>query len=107
LQFITDDDEAQRIIDQLVAALPPGSALALSTVTADSAPEEVASGVAAYNANGIPTVARDKARIEAFFHGVDLVAPGVTLVNHWCPDDRTPVVPDAHVHMYGGVAVKH
>ena len=107
LQFVTDDEEAQRIIDQLVAVLPPGSALALSTVTADSAPEEVTEGVAAYNDNGIPTVARDKARMEAFFHGVDLVEPGVTLVNHWWPDDQAPVVPDAHVHMYGGIGVKH
>jgi S-adenosyl methyltransferase len=106
LQFITDDGEAQRIIDQLMAALPAGSVLALSTVTADSAPGEVAGGVAAYNASGIPTVARDKAEVESFFRGLDLVEPGVTLVNHWWPDEQTPDVADAHVHMYGGIAVK-
>jgi S-adenosyl methyltransferase len=106
LQFVTDDDDAHRIIDQLMAALPPGSVLALSTVTADSAPGEVTGGVAAYNANGIPTVARDKAEVESFFRGLDLVEPGVTLVNHWWPDERTPDVADAHVHMYGGIAVK-
>jgi O-methyltransferase involved in polyketide biosynthesis len=106
LQFIVDDEEAHRIIDQLMDALPPGSALALSTVTADSAPEEVNAGVAAYNANGIPTKARDKAEVEAFFRGFDLVDPGVTLVNHWWPDDQALAVNDAHVHMYGGIALK-
>jgi S-adenosyl methyltransferase len=106
LQFIVDDAEAMQIIDGLMAMLPPGSALALSTVTADSAPEEVTAGVAAYNANGIPTRARSKAEVEALFRGLDLVEPGVALVNHWWPDDLTPVVDDAQVHMYGGVAVK-
>jgi len=106
LQFIVDDEDAHRIIDQLMAALPPGSALALSTVTADSAPEEVNAGVAAYNANGIPTKARDKGEVEAMFRGFDLIEPGVTLVNHWWPDDLTLAVNDAHVHMYGGIALK-
>lgn len=106
LQFITDDKDAYRIIGELLAALPSGSALALSTVTAESAPEEVTSGVAAYNANGIPTRARSKAEVEALFGGLDLVAPGVVLVNHWLPDDETPAAIDAHVHMYGGIAIK-
>jgi hypothetical protein len=106
LQFVTDDGEAHRIIDELMAALPPGSVLALSTVTADSAPDEVAGGVAAYNASGIPTVARDKAGIEAFFRGLNLVEPGVMLVSHWRPDEWTPAFADPHVHMYGGIAVK-
>lgn len=106
LQFITDDKDTYRIIGELLAALPSGSALALSTVTAESAPEEVTSGVAAYNANGIPTRARSKAEVEALFGGLDLVAPGVVLVNHWLPDDETPAAIDAHVHMYGGIAIK-
>lgn len=106
LQFITDDKDVYRIVGELLAALPSGSALALSTVTAESAPEEVTSGVAAYNANGIPTRARSKAEVEALFGGLDLVTPGVVLVNHWLPDDETPAAIDAHVHMYGGIAIK-
>jgi O-methyltransferase involved in polyketide biosynthesis len=105
LQFVVDDDEAKEIVDRLVEPLPPGSVLALSTVTADSAPDEVTGGVAAYNARGIPTKARNKAEVERFFDGLTLLDPGVTLVNHWHPDG-TPPFDDAHVHMYGGVAVK-
>ncbi|MGH3246336.1 MAG: SAM-dependent methyltransferase [Trebonia sp.] len=106
LQFVLDDGLVHHVIDELMAALPPGSALALSTVTAESAPEEVNAGVAAYNANGIPTRARGRAEVEAFFRGFELVEPGVALVNHWWPDDQARAVSDAHVHMYGGVAVK-
>ena len=28
------------------------------------------------------------------------------MVSHWHPDAGTPAVPDAHVHMYGGVGLK-
>jgi hypothetical protein len=106
LQFIVDDDEAHRIIDRLLEPLPPGSVLALSTVTADSAPEEVTRGTAAYVARGIDEKPRDRAQVEDLFRGLDLIDPGVTLVNHWRPDETARAVPDEHVHMYGGVAVK-
>ncbi|HZE29848.1 MAG TPA: SAM-dependent methyltransferase [Actinoallomurus sp.] len=105
MQFVLDDDEAKQIIDRLVEPLPPGSVLALSTVTADSAPEEVTGGVAAYNAGGIPCRARDKAEVESIFGGLTLLDPGITLVNRWRPDG-SPMAEDAHVHMYGGVALK-
>jgi hypothetical protein len=106
LQFVTDEQEAHTIVDRLIRPLPSGSVLALSTVTADSAPEEVNRGVAAYEARGIPAKARNKAEVESFFDGLELVAPGVALVSHWHPDDAARAVDDAHVHMYGGVAVK-
>ncbi|MGI8332130.1 SAM-dependent methyltransferase [Actinomadura scrupuli] len=106
LQFIPDEDEAHAVVDRLVRPLPPGSFLALSTVTADSAPEEVNGGVAAYNARGIPTKARSRAEVECFFAGLNLIDPGVVLVNHWHPDDLAAKAEDRHVHMYGGVAFK-
>ena len=106
LQFIPDDGEARDIIDRFMEPLAPGSVLALLTVTAESAPEEVNAGVAAYNARGIITRSRTKPEVERFFAGLDLVEPGVTLVNHWRADDLARAVPDAHVHMYGGAGVK-
>lgn len=106
LQFVVDENEAHRIIDELMAPMAPGSVLALSTVTADSAPDEVNGGVAAYNARGISEKARDRAEVIGLFRGLNLVDPGVVLVNHWHPDAAAAAVPDEHVHMYGGVAVK-
>ncbi|MCM3920478.1 SAM-dependent methyltransferase [Frankia sp. AiPs1] len=106
LHFIVDDRVAQEIIDRILAPLPAGSLLALSTTTADSAPDEVNVGVAAYNAAGIPAVARDKARVERFSDGLELLDPGVVLVHHWHPDPAQPAPDDTHVHIYGGLARK-
>jgi hypothetical protein len=106
LQFVTDDALAHHIIDTLMAPLPPGSVLAMSTVTADSAPDEVNKGVAAYVARGIDEKARDLAECQDLFRGLELIDPGVVLVNHWRPDAGARAVPDHHVHMYGGVALK-
>jgi O-methyltransferase involved in polyketide biosynthesis len=106
LQFLVDEDEVHRIIDRLMSPLAPGSVLALSTVTADSAPEEVTKGMAAYAARGIPEKIRDRAEVEGLFRGFELIEPGVVLVNRWRPDDAARAFPDEHVHMYGGIARK-
>ncbi|KEZ37115.1 hypothetical protein UK99_21265 [Frankia casuarinae] len=106
VQFITDDAIVQDIIDRLMRPLPAGSILALSTATADSAPEEARAGEAAYNANGIPLIARDKSTVERFFDGLELLDPGVVLVHHWHPDEEAAALDDARVYMYGGIARK-
>jgi O-methyltransferase involved in polyketide biosynthesis len=106
LQYVAEEQEARRIIDRLMRPMAPGSALALSTVTADSAPEQVQRGSVAYRASGIPVTARSKAEVERLFDGLDLIDPGVTLVNNWHPDDKAGSVDDSHVYMYGGVALK-
>ncbi|WP_322778138.1 SAM-dependent methyltransferase [Frankia sp. Cas4] len=41
-----------------------------------------------------------------FFDGMELLDPGMTLVNHWHPDELAAAVDDAHVHMCGGIARK-
>jgi hypothetical protein len=106
LQYVTDDAEARRIIDHLLQPLAPGSVLALSTVTADTAPQQVGGGNAAYGDSGIPIRSRTRAEVESLFEGLELIEPGVTLVTHWRPDNEATAVDDAHVYMYGGVAVK-
>ena len=68
---------------------------------------DIGAGVAAYNVRGMTEEARTRQAVEQLFQGLDLIDAGVTLVNHWRPDERASTVPDAHVHMYGGAAVKH
>ncbi len=106
LQHVVDDDQVRHVISTLLAPLVPGSALALSTVTADSSPVDAPSGIVSYNASGIPTKARDRAAVEALFTGLDLVEPGVTLVHRWRPGPEDALVRDEQVTMYGGVAIK-
>jgi O-methyltransferase involved in polyketide biosynthesis len=106
VHFIHDEDEVRSIIDRLLGALAPGSFLALSTITIDSAPRQVGEAVARYNGRGINSKARPKAQVASFFDGLDLIEPGVTPVHHWRPDDEARAVEDAMVSMYGGVALK-
>ena len=106
LMFVPDEKDAHRIVAALMDALPPGSALALSTATRDSEPEVARAVIDIYNASGISMRMSTKAEVEDLFRGLDLVDPGVTLVHHWHPDDLTPRVRDNQVGMYGGLALK-
>jgi S-adenosyl methyltransferase len=104
VQFVVNEDEVHRIIDALMAPLPAGSALAISTVTAHN-PQAV-SAAQEYTARGIPAKARTDDAVRALFRGLDLVEPGVRLVHRWRPDDEDAAVDDTHVQMSGGVAIK-
>jgi hypothetical protein len=106
LQFVLDDDEAQRIIKHLMDPLVPGSVLALSTVTTDGSPAEASRGVSSYNSSGVPARSRTKAEVEALFEGLDLLDPGVVLVHRWRPDEQDRAIRDDQVFMYGAIAVK-
>ncbi|KPM51114.1 methyltransferase [Frankia sp. R43] len=106
VQFIPDETLIQHVIDTLVAPLAPGSILALSTATGDYAPEAVERGVAAYRGNGIPMTARDKATVEGFFRGLEILDPGVVLVHRWHPDADAAGYSDNEVFMYGAIARK-
>ena len=106
MHYIEDEQEAADIINRLMRPLASGSVLALSTTTHESNPEEVRAGMAAYRARGIPAKERTKAEVEAFFAGLDMLEPGVTLINHWHPTPGKPVEADRNVQMYGGAAVK-
>jgi hypothetical protein len=108
LHFIEDDDEALRVVRQLVDALPSGSYLAVSTGTADFDPEPLAGLVQAYQANGEVMQLRTHAQVEQFFDGLELLEPGVVQVHKWRPDDlaRGLVEKDTDVAMYCGVARK-
>jgi hypothetical protein len=87
LHFISGDGDAAGIVAALAAALAPGSFVAVSHLTADFAPEQVASGVAAYNTL-VPAgiTARSHAEVTALFGGLLLVAPGVVPASEWRPD---------------------
>ncbi|HZB33723.1 MAG TPA: SAM-dependent methyltransferase [Streptosporangiaceae bacterium] len=106
MHYIEDEREAADIIARLMRPLAPGSMLAISTTTHESNPEEVLAGIAAYRARGIPVKERTKAEVEALFTGMDMLPPGITLINHWHPAPGRPVEDDRDVQMYGGVARK-
>lgn len=104
LHFLADADDPAGVVAALAAALAPGASfVAISHLTADFAPEQVASGVATYN-NLVPAgiTARSHAQVTALFGGLPLVPPGVVPVSEWRPDHAP--VHGVSADMFAGVA---
>ncbi|MFF8731298.1 SAM-dependent methyltransferase [Streptomyces sp. NPDC015171] len=104
LHFIADEDGAHDLVNTLVGALAPGSALVLSAMTADFEPENVRQGIAAYAAGGVTLVARSRHEVGAFFEGLDLLEPGIVSVSDWRPEE--PPSADGPISLYGAVGRK-
>ena len=79
LHFVGDEDGAYDLVRKLVDELAPGSYLVLSHVTGDFDPEGAAKAVAMYKARGLTLRPRSRDELAAFFEGLELVEPGVTL----------------------------
>lgn len=91
LHFITDEEDPAGIVRRFAGALAPGSHLALSHFTTDGNPPQVLRAVEKlYTRASAPAVPRDRAGIEAFFDGFELVEPGVTFVSAWRPTGPSP-----------------
>jgi S-adenosyl methyltransferase len=87
LHFLTEGDNPQRIVRRLLDALPSGSYLAITHLTADFvSPEEAAVAEAAGRDAGVTYAPRSQGEIAEFFSGLDLVDPGVVPLLAWRPD---------------------
>ncbi|MBO4207964.1 SAM-dependent methyltransferase [Micromonospora echinofusca] len=90
LNFVLDDDEAQAIVAQLMAAVPPGSYLALTHPTAELGGEMNVPAMAFWNEHAAPPIrARSGAEVARFCAGLELVEPGLVSCSRWRagPDD--------------------
>lgn len=96
---LPDEEDPWSLVDRLMAALPSGSYLALSDGTDTSA--MMSEAIEAYNANSASSYhLRSHARIAEFFHGLEVVEPGVVLTPTWRPDidqDRSDSLPGPSV----------
>jgi hypothetical protein len=100
---IADDDQVRSIVDRLMDAVPSGSYLALSDGTNTS--EAVVESHRQYNESGaVPYHLRSPEQIASFFHGLELVEPGVVPFTLWRPDPDAG--PPAEVDGYCGVGRK-
>jgi O-methyltransferase involved in polyketide biosynthesis len=87
LPFIGDDAEALGIVRRLVAAVPPGSYLALTHSTSEVSGERVVEAVRQWNEVApTPYTLRSPEQIAAFFAGLELIEPGVVPCPRWRPD---------------------
>ncbi len=84
LHFVADDDDPHGIVGRLKAAMPSGSYLVLSHVTADDVPAEVTREVRKlYDRTTSPATPRTRVDIARFFDGLEIVPPGLTDVSAW------------------------
>jgi hypothetical protein len=99
LHFVADDEDPAGIVARFAAALAPGSLIAISHLTGDIAPEEIAAGAAAYNAR-VPVQVHPRSRDEvaALCGTLPIAYPGVLPVNHWMPSLRESPGPAVDLH---------
>ena len=74
-------------MSSLLDALPSGSYLAITNLTADFMdPAQAAQATQAGQQGGITYVPRTQAEVAAFLTGLDLIDPGVVPMQAWRPD---------------------
>lgn len=104
LHFIPDNDDPAGIVAALTNALAPESLVAISHLTADFAPAQIAAAVKAYNTQtSVPVTARTHDEVTALFGGLLPVRPGLVPVSQWRPalaDESCPPL-----DLYAGLAV--
>ncbi|MFR9675810.1 SAM-dependent methyltransferase [Streptomyces sp. TR02-1] len=115
LHFVTDDHDPYGIIAQLLNALPSGSALCLTHVTADLDQTYIPRVVEVYNAQGVSAQARSRDEVERFFTGLEFLDPGIVPAHKWRPETRPQHeaftgtgtdVPDEEVSIWAGIGIK-
>ncbi|MFJ9695975.1 SAM-dependent methyltransferase [Kitasatospora sp. NPDC101183] len=105
LHFVPDAHGAYAIVEHFKSVLAPGSALVMSHVTPDFAPEDVARVVRIYEAAGTAAQARTYEEFTRFFDGWTLLPPGVVPSPEWRPAPGDPQVTAAEAAVYAGVAL--
>lgn len=110
LHFL-DDESVYGPVEQLVSALPAGSYLVVSHAAPaeqDIVESSMETATTVYRSSTSTTLnVRNRAGVERFFAGLDLVEPGLVWVPQWrpAPDDPADFADDAsHSAVLAGVA---
>ena len=107
LHFIPDSDQPHDVVARLVAALAPGSYLAIQHPTADFYPPG-AGTAAAYQRAGIAFQYRTREEFARFFTGLELLPPGIVPMAEWRAESEPgPRPAPAEASAYAAVARKN
>jgi S-adenosyl methyltransferase len=111
LHFVSDEADPWGLVSRYVAALAPGSYLALSHVTDDNVPPQaVQTGLAEYARATEHIYLRSRPQVERFFAGLDLVppwpgeVPRLVFLGEWGAEDPEVADSDGSHWGYAGVA---
>jgi hypothetical protein len=102
--FVGDDRNPPQVVARYRDALPDGSLMALSHLTADQMPQEMAGVVEAMKNSRDPMFFRPYNEVLAMFEGFELVEPGLVTASQWRPEHG--ITDPAIEGVYGGVARK-
>lgn len=107
LHFIDGQDDAYDIVGQLMAAMAPGSYLAISHGAADIDADNMAELAKRLSERSSENfVWRTHGQVTRFFDRLELIEPGVVPVDRWHPDPDSPPPGDRMVPFYGAIARK-
>jgi len=104
LHHIVDADDPAGIVARYLAALAPGSYLAISHSTNEFSPEKMQANAEVADSSGTVLIPRSKDAILRMFNGRELVDPGLVLVSYWRPEGGDPGPNADRAWVYGGVA---
>jgi hypothetical protein len=111
VHFVGDSSDPWGLVARYMAALAPGSYLALSHVTADQKPPAAVRAILDIYAGATERIyMRTRAEVERFFAGLELVPPyegapaAVTYVGEWGAEDPALADSDGSRWCYGAVA---
>jgi hypothetical protein len=101
--FVPDDKKPAEIVKTYLDAIPAGSYVAISHLTADQMADEMAGVVEAMRNSRDPMYFRSYADVAALFDGLDVVEPGVVSAPLWHRDYGDDVDQEG---VYAGVGRK-
>jgi SAM-dependent methyltransferase len=87
LHFVKDAEQPAELVATLVDALPPGSYVVISHVTAEALTDDEVAGVGvAYSKVPTGMNLRSREQVSQFLTGLDLLEPGLVLCPFWRPE---------------------
>jgi len=111
MHFVADEQDPWGLVARYMAAVAPGSYLALSHGTADRVlPQRAQAGLDTYAKASEQVYLRPRAEVERFFTGLELVspyagaAPGVTYAGLWGAENLDTADTEGSRGVYCGVA---
>lgn len=86
LHFVSDEKGPAEVVARYRDAVPPGSLIALSHLTADFKPQEMGAVAEAMKHSRDPMYFRSHEAFSAMFEGMEVLQPGIVAAPHWHPD---------------------
>jgi hypothetical protein len=107
LDTIADTDRPGDRVTALADAFAPGSYLALSHLTDDTASPalraQLGAAITLFGETGTTLIPRDTATVASWLTHLEVLTPGVCLTEHWRPDHPTPPQPHQQL-LLGAIA---